>query len=629
MKAWQLRTAADQLATLRDALTSRADDLDRAVAAGNAGMALIEQTWRGPLPDTINGEVRAYLNAVADAPAAASSARDTISTWATEASEAASRLAAHENALDSLESQFADGILDIASADHWMTLRNGVDRENEGWLSTCQTRSAELQAAIETLQRSALVQMGTPEQRARLLSSGYYVALAGWATMTGTDFGTVDVTGGLSAEADRRLSEFTDDTDADLMFAVIETMDQADAAATDGTASGDDWTLSSDVDAVRFRLAIIAELAGVELTDEQLDEMAAEIAVLALFGEGASDDARDEVNDAFDAHAGVTAAVDAGGATERDWDLPDDPTETDQYIEAWLDTEWNNDPGVLDYAAMILLPDFEVMNPWSDEFHLGWAIVEVIGIIPWGKVTKLARLARLAQHSDELAEVANLVEDGGDLLSGSGRVADDAVALSDEVLGGADEAGGLFDDAAGAADDVAGVGDDAARSVDDLAQRPRHDPLVVARSGELGTQLATDLQPHIDQFWADARQALGPDATPQQLGTYTHTQLERYIREHADELVDPSTGYHVRAEVSFGPLPDDPTSFGEVSRGTAGSVRPDVILERDVLLPNGDWATETVGVLDLKTGAARITTTWMRRVTQMVGDVPIDTLRPG
>ncbi|MFV0308922.1 MAG: hypothetical protein ACK5OX_14395 [Desertimonas sp.] len=624
VSAWLLEHAASQLGTLRDGLSTRADDFDRAVRAGGSGMDLIEQSWRGPLPDTIDGQVRAYLTAVAAAPGAVASARDTIGRWATAATEAAGRLRTYESSLAGLEGQFATGVIDAASAERWTAVRSSIDQEDEGWRSTCQNKAAELQTAIETLQRCALAQMGTAEQRAQLLGGGYYVALAGWATMTGTDFDYLDTTGGLSAEAERRMSEFTDDEHADLMFAVIETMDQADIDKTDGHASGDDWALASDVDAVRFRLQIAAELAGVDLTDDQLDAMTAEIAVLALFGQGAPGGARDAVNDSFDEHGAIKTAVDAGGDTERDWELPDHPTETDEYIEEWLDAEWNNDPGFFDYVGMVVLPDFEVMNPWSDEFSPGWAIVEVIGIIPWGKVTKLARLGRLASFSDEVADVTNLVDEGADILSGSGRLADDA-------LGGLDDVGRVGDDLVGGVDDVARVGDDAAGGVDDLARRPRVDPLVTSRSDEIGTQLGTDLQPRIDEFWADARQALGPDASPQQLGTYTHTQLDHYIQDHATQLIDPSTGYRVRSEVSFGEtlLDDGSTAYGQVPRCTAGSIRPDVIVERRMVNAEGDDAWEVVGVSDLKTGNARITTSWRGRVETMVGDVPVDTLRPG
>jgi hypothetical protein len=112
-----------------------------------------------------------------------------------------------------------------------------------------------------------------------------------------------------------------------------------------------------------------------------------------------------------------------------------------------------------------------------------------------------------------------------------------------------------------------------------------------------------------------------PGRTPSSgvIGSWAHKDLSDLV---GSRLIPESSGYRVRSEVSFGPN-------GEVGAGTKGSVRPDLILEREQIRvePDGTevraWRVERVW--DYKTGDARIAKSWARdvarRTTISVDDV--------
>ena len=228
------------------------------------------------------------------------------------------------------------------------------------------------------------------------------------------DLSILDPTGGLGRAANEQLADFADSEYAALMYAVIETMNQADISKMDGQSSHDDSLLGRP----RHRPLPTRDRrpsGGVELSEDQLDELTGQIINAAVFGAATDDDGRGAIDDQFDEHTGIEAALDDDQPSEHDSE-PRNATAADEYVQTWLEAQWEGDKGLLDYAKMLIIPDFAVMNPWSDEFHPGWAIVEVLGIIPWTKVTKLATLAKLGRHGDEMADAVRLFDEGADIL---------------------------------------------------------------------------------------------------------------------------------------------------------------------------------------------------------------------
>ena len=420
----KLATIASDLTALGKALGERVTDFSNVIESTRTAIELIDRSWKGPLPDEMEGQVTTYVDSVASVIGATESAQTTVDAWATAATDASERLAA-------LESDLADtnlAISAVADPDAASTLEDSrqrissdIDDEVAAWATTCSTKGGQLASAISTMQRCSLVEMGTADQRSALLGDSYSFGLAAWAVRSGMDLATLDPTGTLGRVAQDRVAEFAGGEYAGLLYAVIETMNQADISEMDGKSSKDDWLLSGDPEVVRFRLEMAARLAGIELSEDQLDALTSQIITIAVFGAATDDDGRGAVDDRFDENAGIESALDAGGQTEHDFEFPDNPSDADEYVQTWLEAQWESNPGVLDYAKMILVPDFNVMNPWSDEFHPGWALVEVAGIIPWTKAGKLLTLAKLGRHGDEVAEAMTLFDEGADILSGSGR----------------------------------------------------------------------------------------------------------------------------------------------------------------------------------------------------------------
>ncbi|MBA8793646.1 hypothetical protein FHX74_001251 [Friedmanniella endophytica] len=157
---------------------------------------------------------------------------------------------------------------------------------------------------------------------------------------------------------------------------------------------------------------------------------------------------------------------------------------------------------------------------------------------------------------------------------------------------------------------------------------PVNDPSLSKSAPEVRTQvdqIKHDIQPELQKQADNALQhalarakAEGVSPTAQRTGTYAHTYLDRWIGAHADELVNPDAGYRVRAETSF-----DSTG-AEVAQGTKGSIRPDIVIERQT---GTGW--EVVDVMDLKTGKAGISTTWANKVHNWLDPLnPPSELRP-
>ena len=610
--AAKLSTIASELTTLHGALVERATDFGDVIESSRTGLELLGQAWRGPVRDDLHGQVSGYVESVAAVVEATDSAATTIDGWATAATDASERLAALEVSQGTAEALIASAV-DPESAERASEslgrINSSITEVVTGWATTCVTKGAALNSAISTLQQASLVEMGTVDQRAALLGDGYSLGLAAWAAQHDMDLSILDPTGGLGRAADEHLADFADSEYAALMYAVIETMNQADISKMDGKSSRDDWLLSTDPEIVRFRLEIAARLAGLELSEEQLDELTGQIINAAVFGAATDGDGRGSVDDQFDEHAEIETALDNDGATERDHRFPESPSEADEYLQTWLEAQWEGDKGILDYATMLLIPDFEVMNPWSDEFHPGWALVEVLGIVPWTKFAKLATLAKLGRHGDEMTDAVRLFDESADILGDAGRISDDVVAAGDDVVGASDELAASSDEIATAAGD-------------DLSHLGKADPRVVDQLDEVRAPVMDELQTQVDRIWAETQEAL-PGASPQQLGTRAHRELEAWIKAHGDELVDPDSGYRIQAEISFVEGGD------EAARGTAGSIRPDVILERRTVDEVGNETWEVVEVADLKTGRAGITGSWQRKVDEWLTPTHTTEIRPG
>ena len=285
------------------------------------------------------------------------------------------------------------------------------------------------------------------------------------------------------------------------------------------------------------------------------------------------------------------------------------PTAADEYVQTWLEAQWEGDKGLLDYAKMLIIPDFAVMNPWSDEFHPGWAIVEVLGIIPWTKVTKLATLAKLGRHGDEMADAVRLFDEGADILGDAGRISDDVAGASDDLLGASDE--------------LAAVGR--------RDRRRRWRRPVPPGEGRSSGRRPTRRRAHAgDGRAADpGRPDLGGDPsrpcpTPRRNSSAPAPTASwtRGSRPTATSWYDP------RAATASSRRSPSSKAANEATRGTRGSIRPDVILERRVVDEDGVTSWEVVEVADLKTGNAGISASWQRKVDDWLAPNNTTEIRP-
>ena len=551
MTSAKLATIASELNTLHGALAERASDFGDVIDSTCAALDLLGQTWRGPVRDDMQGQVSSYVDSVASVVAATDSAAATVEGWATAATDASDRLAGLEQAQSTAEAMIAASTEDDGADRRRSSLTriNGsIADEVTAWATTCVAKGAELASAIATVQQASLVEMGTADQRSALRRQPLTRPrrVGGAARHGPVDPRPDRWTGSSGERAAGRLRR--------------QRVRGADVRRHRDDEPGrhleDGWpvvprrlAVLGRPDIVRFRLEIAARLAGIELSEDQLDELTGQIINAAVFGAATDDDGRGAIDDQFDEHTGIEAALDDDQPSERDFEFPENATAADEYVQTWLEAQWEGDKGLLDYAKMLVIPDFAVMNPWSDEFHPGWAIVEVLGIIPWTKVTKLATLAKLGRHGDEMADAVRLFDEGADILGDAGRISDDVAGASDDLLRASDE--------------LAQSGDEiAAAAGDDLSHLAKADPRVVAQLDDVRTPVMDELQTQVDRIWAETQAAL-PDASPQQLGTRAHRELDVWIQAHADELVPPESGYRIQSEVSF-------VDGGELAtRGTA------------------------------------------------------------
>lgn len=91
------------------------------------------------------------------------------------------------------------------------------------------------------------------------------------------------------------------------------------------------------------------------------------------------------------------------------------------------------------------------------------------------------------------------------------------------------------------------------------------------------------------------------------------------------DILDPATGYRLRVEVSY-----DANGLPAV-RGSSGSIRPDVVLSRKFVNPQGVQTWQPVHIYDLKTGLRGISGPWANRADSIVGIGPagVSEIRPG
>ncbi len=89
----------------------------------------------------------------------------------------------------------------------------------------------------------------------------------------------------------------------------------------------------------------------------------------------------------------------------------------------------------------------------------------------------------------------------------------------------------------------------------------------------------------------------GRPPSPAVVGTWTHTEFEAALRVNSGrDILDPATGYRLRVEVSY-----DANGLPAV-RGSSGSIRPDVVLSREFVNPQGVQTWQPVHIYDFKTG---------------------------
>jgi hypothetical protein len=64
LTSWKLSSIAAELTSLRDALDERVGDFDDVVTSTRTALDLLDQTWRGPLPDDMESQLSTYLDGV-------------------------------------------------------------------------------------------------------------------------------------------------------------------------------------------------------------------------------------------------------------------------------------------------------------------------------------------------------------------------------------------------------------------------------------------------------------------------------------------------------------------------------------------------------------------------------------
>ncbi|MQA81751.1 MAG: DUF4237 domain-containing protein [Streptosporangiales bacterium] len=164
---------------------------------------------------------------------------------------------------------------------------------------------------------------------------------------------------------------------------------------------------------------------------------------------------------------------------------------------------------------------------------------------------------------------------------------------------------------------------------------PKTDPKVIDEVARVRDEAMPELQRAADRAWDDALTEVAnrhpdyvnPDGTltaqgKRVAGTYAHTHLEDFIRSGKLDLPE---GYRATPEVSF-------DKGGRLEGGgfPKGSIRPDIILERQVRNDAGKLVWEPVHVIDLKTGKAGISSGWADKVDKWIKPtMPAEELRPG
>ena len=482
----QLAAVASSLRTLRDALLAHAEDFGRVVSAGRDAGDLLPRCWGGALPERVNGHLSSYVTAIEGTSGAAESARGTVDRWATRADGLSEALASAEAWRDAttglLDDQRARAAADlpVASGAYSALLddeRRATSRLSElsqEWATACTNFADELQSAITTMSECASAAVGTPELRQAVSGQSYFTAIALFALEQAMPFDVIDPTGGLQAVADAQLDAFTEGEYAGLKYAVVETMHAGDIRLLDGDTSREDWMDATDFTAVRYRVEMAAELAGLSLDDATLDAIALDIVTSAVFTVASDGDCWEEVDGQMEADPAIHAALEEEAVqqyihhgaseqppdewiTEVDFVLPAEPTETDYYIEAWIaarhapetDVGWT----VITTAWSFFVPDLATINPMSDEFSPFWAGVEIIGI--GNPIDEAAGVVRVgARILDSFSDAANVSEDLGDLgkvldadtlmdgVSGTAAAGDNVLRSGDELLEGSDDVAG-------------------------------------------------------------------------------------------------------------------------------------------------------------------------------------------
>lgn len=429
MSSTQIAAAGESLRTTIATLRSAAADAHHAMGGIAAAVDELDHVWSGPEPRACTERAAGVVTSLAAWPSALDEAADAVDRWAADADELAGEARRAERRLaDAHDTVAAERDVAVRAARSWL------DEIVAAWAWRCHLHADRLGVSIAVL-RDVADRSARPERRRDRATS-----IARVVDALGNDVDWVDPTGAIASTLDRMVDEVMTSDVGPLAFTILETARDRDLFTADGHLSADDLD-AADVSWTHEAVRAWQQATGVELDSDASAAVADLVATIATFlrvgtGRDWADDGTFGVEPALaavladsavasftrpprvlaDRPAGadaVAAFVDAGGG---DIDtLPAHPTAS----------EWAyhlhgppHIPESFDQSAVFRTLLFDWEQVWGDDRSAVGGTIELLGLVPVGKLGRVGRVARHLDERDELIDTRGIL--GGGLISHEG-----------------------------------------------------------------------------------------------------------------------------------------------------------------------------------------------------------------
>jgi hypothetical protein len=286
-----LTQAATELSTLATALGTQSGLLRDLVSTASDNLGEAYDYWGGPSADAVIEGAEAYVEAIDPAAGALESAQDTISRWATSATEHATGLSRKEQRLASIDYAMVYGVDSPALATDRASAQGQIADIAAAWIVACTGFAGELDESITTLMAAdgAYAEIVDP---AAANDTIYTAAIAQLAVLSGVDTSVIDPSGQLDKAIEEHAA-FLGSEDAAWMFAIIETANQGDLEDADGNFSEDDILAACDPDTVRDLLL----QSDIEFDPAELDALVSQVVGTAWMMRSSEDEVWEDIDD--------------------------------------------------------------------------------------------------------------------------------------------------------------------------------------------------------------------------------------------------------------------------------------------------------------------------------------------